>query len=339
MKILVTGSEGYIGSCLTSFLTRAGHSVTGFDTNFFSEGWFTGGKKRLAATIKKDIRAITVEDVTGFDAIIHLAELSNDPLGHINANLTFDVNHNGTKRLVDVAKKAGVPRFVYSSSCSVYGASDLVSDETSPTNPLTPYAQSKVLNEQYLLANADESFCPVILRNATVYGVSPRIRFDLAVNNLAGLAWTTRIIKMDSDGTPWRPFVHVLDVCKAMMLAACAPSADVYKQILNVGNTRSNYQIKDVAEIIGKVFGVTEVTLNPNGADKRNYRVNFDKITRVLPEFICSYDVESGAKELMKAFEKVSLTQDTFTSHLYTRLKMIEHLKAENKLDDDLYWK
>lgn len=339
MKILVTGSEGYIGSCLTEVLTKAGHSVTGLDTEFFSEGWFTGERTELSASIRKDIRAVTAQDVAGFDAIIHLAELSNDPLGQINADLTHDVNHNGTKRLADAAKKAGVPRFVYSSSCSVYGASDNVSDETSPTNPLTPYAKSKVLNEQYLLSIADETFSPVILRNATVYGVSPRIRFDLAVNNLAGLAWTTKVIKMDSDGTPWRPFVHVLDVCEAMKLAATMPKKVVHKQILNVGNTRSNYQIREIAEIIGKVFGVDEITLNPQGVDKRNYRVNFDKITKTLPDFRCKMDVEAGAKELMEAFRKTTMTSETFTSRYYTRLKMIQYLKAEEKLDEQLYWK
>src|SRR3990170_994939 len=222
MKILVTGSEGYLGVPLTKVLLREGDDVVGLDTGYFCDGWLYGTPLSLASSIKKDIREVTAQDVRGFDAVIHLAELSNDPLGQNDPDLTYEINHKGTVKLIDACIAAGVSRFIYSSSCSVYGASDEVSDEKSPTNPLTAYAKSKVLNEQYLLLKASDTFTPVILRNATIYGPSPRMRFDLAVNNLAGFAWTTNEVKMDSDGTPWRPFIHILDVCEAFRLALTA---------------------------------------------------------------------------------------------------------------------
>jgi len=322
---------------MVPILVAAGHDVTGLDTNYYASGWLYGQPLSLKQFIKKDIRNVSAEDVAGFDAIIHLGELSNDPLGQNDPELTFEINHKGTVKLIDACIAAGVPRFIYSSSCSVYGASDEVSDEVSLTNPLTAYAKSKVLNEQYLLSKASDAFCPVIFRNATVYGPSPRMRFDLAVNNLAGLAWTTGEVKMDSDGTPWRPFIHILDVCEAFRLALTAPKVKVSGQIMNVGDTRSNYQIKEIAEIIGKVFGVSNITLNKQGADKRNYRVNFDKIKNVLG-FSCSRDVKRGAEELKEIFESVALSRDTFLSKEYTRLKMIDYLKSSGKLDESLLW-
>ena len=337
MKVLVTGCNGYIGTVMVPILVAAGHDVTGLDTNYYASGWLYGQPLSLKQFIKKDIRNVSAEDVAGFDAIIHLGELSNDPLGQNDPELTFEINHKGTVKLIDACIAAGVPRFIYSSSCSVYGASDEVSDEVSLTNPLTAYAKSKVLNEQYLLSKASDAFCPVIFRNATVYGPSPRMRFDLAVNNLAGLAWTTGEVKMDSDGTPWRPFIHILDVCEAFRLALTAPKVKVSGQIMNVGDTRSNYQIKEIAEIIGKVFGVSNITLNKQGADKRNYRVNFDKIKNVLG-FSCSRDVKRGAEELKEIFESVALSRDTFLSKEYTRLKMIDYLKSSGKLDESLLW-
>lgn len=338
MKILLTGSEGYIGTELVEVLLRHGHEVTGLDTEYYSDGWLYGKPYKLSSFIKKDTRQVTEDDVRGYDAVIHLAELSNDPLGQNNPEITHDVNHRGTVNLIDQCIKAGVPRFIYSSSCSVYGASDEMSDETSPTDPLTEYAKSKVLNENYLLSVAGDGFTPVIFRNATAYGPSPRMRFDIAVNNLAGLAWTTKEIKMDSDGTPWRPFVHILDVCEAFHLALIAPSERVHGQIINVGDTRSNYQIKEIAQIISRVFGVSRITLNKNGADKRNYRVNFDKIKNILPDFQCQRDVETGAKELLEVFESIKMTKETFFSKEYTRLKMINYLRSAGKLEDSLYW-
>lgn len=338
MKILLTGSEGYIGKVLGHVLVGHGHGVMGLDTEYYSGGWLYGKPLKLVSFIKKDIRKVTVDDVRGFNAVIHLAELSNDPLGQNNPELTYEINHRGTVNLVDSCIKAGVQRFIYSSSCSVYGASDDVSGETSPTNPLTAYAKSKVLNEEYLLSKASDAFTPVIFRNATVYGPSPRMRFDIAVNNLAGLAWTTGEVKMDSDGTPWRPFIHILDVCEAFCLALTAPIENVSGQIMNIGNTRSNYQIREIAEIIGRVFGISNITFNKQGADKRNYRVNFDKIKQILPEFSCVRNVETGAKELLEVFRSIDMTKDTFFSKEYTRLKMIDYLKNANRLSEQLYW-
>ena len=337
MKILLTGSEGYIGIQMAQVLMGAGHTVVGLDTEFYSGGWLFGKPHKLSSFIKKDIREVIEEDVRGFDAVIHLAELSNDPLGQNDPALTFEINHKGTVTLIDACVKAGVPRFVYSSSCSVYGASDELSDETSDTHPLTAYAKSKVLNEQYLLSKASDTFTPVIFRNATVYGPSPRMRFDLAVNNLAGLAWTTGEVKMDSDGTPWRPFIHILDVCEAFRLALTAPKEKVSGQIMNVGDTSSNYQIKEIAEIIGKVFAISNISLNKQGADKRNYRVNFDKIKKILG-FICVRNIEQGAKELKEVFENIGMNGDTFLSKEYTRLKMIDYLKKTGKLNSQLLW-
>ncbi|KKR87188.1 NAD-dependent dehydratase [Candidatus Gottesmanbacteria bacterium RIFCSPHIGHO2_01_FULL_46_14] len=337
MNILLTGSGGYIGTQMAQALIAAGHKVTGLDTEYYNEGWLYGKPFKLKSFIKKDIRQVTVSDVSGFDAVIHLAELSNDPLGQNNPELTYEINHKGTVNLIDQCIKAAVPRFIYSSSCSVYGASDNVSDETSSTNPLTAYAKSKVLNERYLITRASDIFTPIIFRNATVYGPSPRIRFDLAVNNLAGLAWTTKEVKMDSDGTPWRPFVHILDVCQAFLLALTAPKEKVSGQIMNVGDTRSNYQIKEIAEIIGKVFDVSKITLNKQGADKRNYRVNFDKIARVLG-FRALRNVETGVRELKEVFKSIEMSKKTFLSEQYTRLKMIDHLKSTGLLNENLLW-
>ncbi|MEK7166433.1 MAG: SDR family oxidoreductase, partial [Patescibacteria group bacterium] len=219
------------------------------------------------------------------------------------------------------------------------GASDQYVDETSPTHPLTAYAKCKVLNENYLLSAADDSFSPLIFRNSTVYGASPKMRFDLVVNNLAALAYTTGEIKMDSDGTPWRPLVHVKDVSNATILALNSPINLIHKQIINIGNNRSNYQIKELAEIISHVFPGCKVSLNPNGADKRNYKVRFDKISQVLPDFSCSWDVEKGARELKTIFENVKLTKEDFTSGKYIRLKAISQLQKAGKLDTFLHWR
>lgn len=338
MKILVTGSEGYIGSILVNVLIDKGHDVTGLDTGFYKEARLYDNGLKSVPTIVKDIRDVTLEDLKGFDAIVHLAELSNDPLGQTNPDLTFSINHEGTKRFVKLAKKAGVGRFIYASSCSVYGASDEIRSEASTPNPLTAYAKCKVLNEEMLKREATDSFTPVILRFATVYGLSPRLRFDLVVNNLAGLAFTTGEIKMDSDGTPWRPFTHVLDIAEAVACALVAAKEIVSKEIFNVGNEQSNYQIKDIAQIIKTVFPHAKVTLNPNGADKRNYKVDFTKINTKLPGFSCTRTIAMGAKELKEAFEKAHLTDEMFTSRLFTRLKQIIYLQEKNKLDKDLYW-
>lgn len=340
MKILLTGINGYIGTVLGQKLVEAGHKVTGLDTDYYADAWMYDIENfKTITTVKKDIRDIVKEDLAGFDAVIHLAELSNDPLGENDPSITFEINHEGTKKLANYAKEAGVQKFIYFSSCSVYGASDNVVDENSPVNPLTAYAKSKVMNENYLLEIATDTFSPIIFRNATVFGASPRLRFDLVVNNLSGLAYTTKEIKMDSDGTPWRPFVHVLDVCQAVLLTLTTSQKLTHKQIINIGDTNSNYQIKDIAEIIKNTFPGCSVSLNKNGADKRNYKVNFDKIKNVLPGFTCKYDIAKGAKELLDIFTKIGLTKEDFLSKDYTRLKQIKYLTEENKINESFYWK
>ena len=340
MRILLTGIDGYIGTVLGQELFKEGHEVVGLGTGYFRDAWFYEMPNfQNPKIIKKDIRDVKKEDVEGFDAIVHLAELSNDPLGENDPKITYDINHNGTVRLAAFAKEAGVSRFIYFSSCSVYGASDEIVDETSPTNPLTAYAKSKEMNEEYLQKLADDSFSPIILRNATVYGASPRFRFDLVVNNLAGLAFTTNEIKMDSDGTPWRPLVHVLDVCQAVRIALKNPREKTHNQIVNVGDTNSNYQIKDIAEIIKNTFPGCTVSLNKNSSDKRNYRVNFEKIKTVLPGFSCRYDVAKGARELKEIFEKIKMTKEVFMDKAYTRLKKIEYLRKTNQIDEKFFWR
>lgn len=339
MKILLTGIDGYIGTVLGQELLKAGHAVMGLDTGYYEDAWlYNLPNFKKPKVIKKDIRNVTTEDVREFDAIVHLAELSNDPLGENDPEVTYQINYTGTVNLAKLAKEAGVSRFIYFSSCSVYGASDNIVDETSPTNPLTAYAKSKVMNENALQKMASGSFSPIIFRNATAHGASPRLRFDLVVNNLAGLAYTTKKIKMESDGTPWRPLIHVLDVCQAVLIALGAPREKIHNQIVNVGDTSSNYQIKDIARIIKNTFPGCTLSLNKNGADKRNYKVNFDKIKTVLPGFSCKYNIVKGAKELLDVFEKINLNKEAFESKDYTRLKQIKYLRENNKINNLFYW-
>ena len=339
MRILVTGSEGYLGIPLTKVLVEYGHDVVGLDTGYYRPAWFTNDVKRLPPVMNKDVRKVTTADLMGFDAVVHLAELSNDPLGQLNQSVTVDVNHKGTVHLAKTAKRAEVSRFVYFSSCSVYGASDELLTEESAVNPLTAYAECKVLNEKALLELADEAFTPTILRNATAFGPSPRMRFDLVINNLAGLAFTTKKIKMESDGTPWRPFVHILDIAEAVVHVLRAPKELVQGEILNVGNSNSNYQIKDIARIVSEVFPDCRITLNPDGVDKRNYRVSFDKIHRILPGYRSKRDVKLGIVELKKVFERTHLTHEMFPPRHFNRLKQMSYLKKSGKLTRSLYWR
>ena len=340
MKILLTGTDGYIGHVLGGLLGESGHDVTGMDTGFYREGWlFTApdypGAPRLIA---QDIRTVRPEQLAGFDAVVHLAELSNDPLGEHNPEITFDINHRGSVHLAECAKAAGVPRFIYTSSCSVYGVAEGVVDERSAVNPQTAYAKCKVLVEKDVAALADERFTPVFLRNATAYGASPRMRFDIVLNDLAGLAWTTRKITMTSDGTPWRPLVHIRDICTAISCAIDAPKEAIHGEIFNVGDTGANYQIKDVARIVGEVFEGCEVSFGPPQGDNRSYQVNFDKIHSQLPGFACQWDVQRGAEELYDVFRRIDMQKDTFGFRAFTRLKALTHLTETSQLDDRLFW-
>lgn len=338
MKILLTGINGYIGTVLGQELIKAGHVVVGFDTGYYERAWlYDMPDFKAPKVIKKDIREIAEQDLEDIDAVVHLAELSNDPLGETDPKITYKINHDGTLKLAMLAKQAGISRFIYFSSCSVYGALDKIANENSPLNPLTAYAKAKVLNEEALQKLADSHFSPIIFRNATVYGASPRLRLDLVVNNLSGLAFTTGEIKMESDGSPWRPVVHILDVCQAVLIALKTPADKIRNQIVNVGDSSSNYQIKDIAKIIGDTFPGCRVSLNKNGADKRNYRVNFEKIKKVLPGFSCKYDVSKGARELLNVFKKVNLSKEDFESKEYTRLKQIKYLKKTGQIDKEFF--
>jgi nucleoside-diphosphate-sugar epimerase len=337
---MVTGSEGYIGCLLAPFLAERGHEVVGVDAGFYRAGWMYNGASRSVETLNKDIRSLTESDLEGADAVVHMAELSNDPLGQLAPTVTYEINHQGSLHVAATAKAAGVPRFVYTSSCSVYGAAtqELV-DEESPLAPQTAYAECKEMVERDVGEMAGDDFSPTFLRNATAYGASPRMRFDIVLNNLCGLAWTTGEIRMESDGTPWRPLVHLLDICNAVACVLEAPRERVHGQILNVGAPDANFQIREIAELVGKVFPGCEVTVGDRGADLRSYRVSFAKIHELLPELRCEWDPERGARQLLEVFSRVDLSGEDFLSRKFTRLKQIEYLLRTGQIDDAFLWK
>jgi nucleoside-diphosphate-sugar epimerase len=340
MKVFVTGSEGYLGSLLTPLLRQSGHEVTGCDTGFYKEGWLYNDLLPRPATLCKDIRHVNAADLEGHDAVVHMAELSNDPTGELAPDITYQINHKGSVRLAELARRAGVSRFVYMSSCSVYGvATQEFVDETSPVNPQTAYAICKTQVERDVRKLADEHFSPTFLRNATAYGASPRMRFDIVLNNLCGLAWTTREIKMTSDGTPWRPLVHGLDIAKAILHTLAAPRAVIHNQVLNVGDTTHNWRVREIAEIIAAVFEGCRLSFGPASADNRSYRVNFDRIHTLLPGFHCEWDAQRGAEQLHALFSRIQMTPEMFGARPFTRLKMLEHLLATGQLDADFFWK
>jgi nucleoside-diphosphate-sugar epimerase len=340
MKILISGTDGYIGVLLAQLLLDRGHSVVGLDTGFYRDGWFYDNAVRSVPTYqKKDIRLITEEEVKGFDAVVHLAELSNDPLGQHNPALTYQINHVGSVEFAKKCKTAGVSRFVYSSSCSVYGiGTGDFKAETSELNPQTAYAKCKVLVERDVSALAGDDFSPTFLRNATAYGPSPRMRFDLVLNNLAGFAWTTKTIQMTSDGTPWRPLVHVSDIAEAMACALEAPRETIHNQIFNVGDTQENYQVRDIAQITADVFPGCKVILGANGGDTRSYRVSFEKINTQLPGFRCRRNAKIGATQLFELFQKIDLSRETFEFRAYTRLKQLQYLLETRQINDQFFW-
>lgn len=340
MRILVTGTEGYIGSLLAPLLMQQGHEVIGVDTGFYKVGWLYNGTNLTPKTLNKDLRHITADDLHGVEAVVHLAELSNDPVGQLTPNITYDINHKGSVRLANIAKAAGVNRFVYTSSCSVYGfaTKDYVTEESS-VNPQTAYAICKTLVEQDVKLLADDSFSPTFLRNATAFGASPRMRFDIVLNNLAGLAWTIREIKMTSDGTPWRPLVHLLDICKAIVCAIEAPREIIHNQIFNVGDTTSNYQVKEIAEIVAEVFKGCQISFGGSSSDNRSYRVSFEKINEILPGFKCEWNARDGAQQLFEIFKQIDMLEDTFLFRGFTRLKQLEYLIRTQQIDKSFFWK
>lgn len=339
MKILVTGTEGYLGSLLPPLLIAKGHKVIGVDTGFYKVGWLYNGTEITVKTLNKDIRNINPEDLEGVDAIVHKAELSNDPTGQLAPHITYDINHLGSVRLANLAKTMGVRRFVYMSSCSVYGiATDGDVTEESPVNPQTAYAECKTLVERDIKLLADDDFSPTFMRNATAFGASPRMRFDIVLNNLAGLAWTTKEIKMTSDGTPWRPLVHALDICKAIVCVLEAPRDIIHNQVFNVGDTQNNYRVREIAQIIAATFPDCKLTFGNNGADNRSYRVSFEKINTILPGFKCEWNAERGAQQLLNLFQQIDMTEDTFLFRGFTRLKQLEYLIRTQQLDQNFFW-
>lgn len=341
MKVLVTGTEGYLGTMVVPVLMQAGHDVTGFDAGFYRNGWLYNATKVAPRSIYKDIRNATVEDFKGFDAVVHMAELSNDPLGQLAPNITFDINHKGSIHLAGLAKEAGVSRFVYMSSCSVYGVVEpgVTVDEESPVNPQTAYAQCKVLVENDLRTMADESFSPCYMRNATAYGASPRMRFDIVLNNLSGLAWVNKEIAMTSDGTPWRPLVHALDIAKSIKCALEAPREVIHNQTFNVGDSSHNYTVREIAEIVAEEFTGCSLSFGTAGADNRSYKVSFEKINTKLPGFSCDWDARKGAKQLHQVFKAIDMDKDTFQYRAFTRLKQLEYLIRTSQIDEDFFFK
>ncbi len=338
MHILITGTEGYLGSLVAPELSRLGHDVTGLDTGYFKNGWLYRGTDRSVFTLDQDVRTVSMEQLRGFDAVVHMAELSNDPIGNLLGEVTYEVNHRGSVRLASLAKKAGVERFVHMSSCSVYGVADGVVDETSPVNPQTAYAQCKTLVERDVSALADDSFSPTFMRNATAFGASPRMRFDVVLNNLSGLAYTTGRIVMVSDGTPWRPLVHASDIGKAIRCALEAPRDVVHNQVFNVGSNEQNYRVREIAEKVASAFPGCSTSFGSPGEDNRSYRVNFDKIHEQLPGFSCDWDADRGAAQLASVFSWIDLDEATFTGRGHTRLAQLEHLLRVKQVDAELFW-
>lgn len=340
MRVLFTGADGYIGALLGPYLLARGVDAVGLDTGYYREGWLYPMTGPRPMVLTKDIRNIEQTDLEGFDAIAHLAELSNDPLGQQNPELTYEINHKGSVRLANLARKAGVRRFIYMSSCSVYGVGqpDQVLDETSDVNPQTAYAECKVRVEKDLRPMNDAGFTTCFMRNATAYGASPRQRFDIVLNDLCGLAWTTKEIKLLSDGTPWRPLVHALDMCQAVHCALEAPAEAVGGEAMNVGSSEQNYRVIDIARIVANEFEGCSLSIGEPSADNRSYRVNFDKIKKLMPDFDCQWTAEKGAAQMHRLFSAIEMTPEVFKAPPYTRLKMLMKHKSAGLLSDDLFW-
>ena len=340
MRILVTGHHGYLGSITSSVLAAAGNDVVGLDTFFYS-GCDFAASECLVPSITADVRDVGADQLGGYDAIVHLAALSNDPLGDLDPSLTDEINFRASLNLARSAKQAGVKRFVFASSCSMYGLSTAAEDvdESAPLSPLTPYAASKVRAEQALLLLADDDFTPIFMRNATAFGVSPRLRADVVLNNLAGWAHTTSEIRILSDGTPWRPLVHVEDIARATLALLEAPRELVHGEAFNIGGANQNYQVRELAEIVHAAKPECRVDIAGSGdPDPRSYRVSFAKFADTFPDFVFGWTAPKGAAELLDAYERAGLTLDDFTGHKYTRLAALRRLLADGSVDDRLRW-
>jgi len=340
-KIIVTGHNGYIGTQLTGMLSEQDYEVVGIDTNYFDKECAFYHSQPPLNVIKKDVRLINKKDLDGAYAICHLAALSNDPMGALNEQLTFDINYKASVRLAELAKKNGVEKFIYSSSCSLYGIADGNSalDETAKFKPVTAYAKSKVFSERDILPLADENFSVTFLRNATAYGISPKLRLDLVVNNLIGWAITSGEIRILSDGSPWRPLIHAEDIARAFIAVIEAPKEKVNGQAFNTGQNKENYQVKDIAEMIGKIIPDCKIVITgEHGNDSRSYRVNFDKIKNSLPEFKPAWNLNNGIRQIFDSYKKLGIDNDRFNGRYFIRLKQLNYLLENGKLDKGLFW-
>jgi nucleoside-diphosphate-sugar epimerase len=340
VRVLITGHEGYIGSVMAPWLAAAGIEVHGLDSGLFA-GCDFGAQPPAIPARRLDLRDVGPADLEGFDAVVHLAAISNDPLGNLNPRCTYQINHEASVRLAELARGAGVSRFLYSSSCSVYGAAspDDVLDESAAFSPVTPYAESKVWVERDVARLASDGFSPVFLRNATVYGVSPRLRGDLVVNNLVGWAFATGRVLLKSDGSPWRPLVHVEDLCRAFLAVLQADRERIHGQAFNVGRTGENYRIAQVADMVREVVTGSRIDFEAGaGPDPRCYRVRFDKLETMIPEYQPCWTVRTGVEELERAYRKHGLRSQDLEGSRFLRIRRIQEHLAQGRLDAELRW-